>query len=231
MYQTQVPKGFELNNPGVEIPYRILPGRLSVSRAIGDPEAKLEIFGGNPNVLICEPDVFEVKLSDKIDFILLGCDGIFDNLGNKEIVDGIWEMSRSKHRSKDFHKQCALTVDLIMKAAMAKRSMDNVTVIFIAFDNFEQALEIGNDYIPMKTEASATPKSKLSMEKKDLSSLKSGKLLEVKLNGVHSFRSGHKLESDEVFQHAKTESSQRNLYSTRREGETRDWVKKKLYEY
>jgi len=39
-------------------PYRVLPGRLSVSRTIGDVEAKSVQFGGNPQVIIPLPDVF-----------------------------------------------------------------------------------------------------------------------------------------------------------------------------
>ena len=38
-------------------PIRVLPGRLSVSRTFGDAEAKLEYKGGNPNVVIAEPDI------------------------------------------------------------------------------------------------------------------------------------------------------------------------------
>ncbi len=35
----------------------MLPGRLSVCRTFGDPEAKLEFKGGNPNVVTAEPDI------------------------------------------------------------------------------------------------------------------------------------------------------------------------------
>ena len=38
-------------------PIRVLPGRLSVSRTFGDPEAKLAFKGGNPNVVIAEPEI------------------------------------------------------------------------------------------------------------------------------------------------------------------------------
>jgi protein phosphatase 2C family protein 2/3 len=38
-------------------PIRVLPGRLSVSRTFGDPEAKLEYKGGNPNVVIADPEI------------------------------------------------------------------------------------------------------------------------------------------------------------------------------
>jgi len=31
----------------------VLPGRLSVSRTIGDIDAKLKIYGGNPKCIVC----------------------------------------------------------------------------------------------------------------------------------------------------------------------------------
>lgn len=38
-------------------PIRVLPGRLSVSKTFGDPDAKYEFRGGNPKVVVCEPDI------------------------------------------------------------------------------------------------------------------------------------------------------------------------------
>ena len=38
-------------------PHRVFPGRLSVSRTIGDIEAKRVLYDGNPKVVIPEPDV------------------------------------------------------------------------------------------------------------------------------------------------------------------------------
>ena len=38
-------------------PHRVIPGRLSVSRAIGDAHAKLKQLGGNPSVVISRPDI------------------------------------------------------------------------------------------------------------------------------------------------------------------------------
>lgn len=65
---------------------RVYPGRLSVSRSFGDVEAKLEKFGGNPNVLIATPEIKAFKIKKEQDFVLLGCDGIFDRLSNKECI-------------------------------------------------------------------------------------------------------------------------------------------------
>ena len=48
---------------GMWIPYWIIPGALSVSRAFGDIWCKLKKFNGNPKVLIAEPDVFTYNIS------------------------------------------------------------------------------------------------------------------------------------------------------------------------
>jgi serine/threonine protein phosphatase PrpC len=63
-------------------PIRVFPGRLSVSRAFGDIEAKKQKYGGNQYVLTAQPDVKCFKIEDSYDFILLGCDGIFDKLSD-----------------------------------------------------------------------------------------------------------------------------------------------------
>ena len=72
-------------------PHRVFPGRLSVSRTFGDIEAKKEKYGGNPNVVIATPDIKEFMIDDKMDFLLLGCDGIFERLNNRDCIDAVWE--------------------------------------------------------------------------------------------------------------------------------------------
>ena len=71
-------------------PHRVFPGRLSVSRTIGDIEAKAEHLTGNPKIVISDPDITVVKLEKKHDFLVLACDGIFDKLDDKEAVHFVW---------------------------------------------------------------------------------------------------------------------------------------------
>jgi len=59
-------------------PYRVLPGKLSVSRTIGDIYAKDPTLGGNPKVVIPDPDIYTLNLNINDDFIILGSDGIYD---------------------------------------------------------------------------------------------------------------------------------------------------------
>lgn len=44
-------------------PWRVLPGRLSVSRTIGDLEAKTEKYGGKRGVVVAEPELFTYKIT------------------------------------------------------------------------------------------------------------------------------------------------------------------------
>ena len=142
VYQTQTPinnmistenevnNDINLNNQILIGPFRVLPGRLSVSRTIGDIEAKLIQYGGNPQVIIPLPDVyvFDLKKND-IDFIVLGCDGIFDQLSNKEILDSGWNILSTED---DLNIKCGNFVDFILKASMARKSFDNITCVVIA---------------------------------------------------------------------------------------------------
>ena len=75
----------------VQGPLRVFPGRLSVSRTFGDIEAKRAKYGGNANEIVCDPEVKIFKLKDNFDFFLIGCDGIFERLDNKQCVDAVWD--------------------------------------------------------------------------------------------------------------------------------------------
>ena len=116
-------------------PYRVSPGNLSVSRTIGDPFAKLLAYGGNSKVVISEPDIFCFDLEkDDIDFIILGCDGIYDQLTSQEILESAWKMiEKNRKNNVDIYNTCANIVDFILKMSMARKSFDNVTCLMIAF--------------------------------------------------------------------------------------------------
>ena len=133
-------------------PFRVSPGGLSVSRTIGDVEAKLEKYGGNPNVVIANPDIFVYDLNkDDIDFFILGCDGIFDQLSSDEVINCAWMIYNNKDNNilvsqcKDIHKQSGLIVDLIMKSALFRKSFDNVTCLFISFKEIWNSISSENN--------------------------------------------------------------------------------------
>ena len=130
-----------LNNQILLGPYRVLPGRLSVSRTIGDVEAKKVQFGGNPKVIIPNPDIFCYDLNkDNIDFIILGCDGIYDQISSNEILDLAWMIFNNNdiNNNSNIHEKCGIIVDLILKASMARKSFDNVTCVIISLKDFKR---------------------------------------------------------------------------------------------
>ena len=74
-------------------PFRVLPGRLSVSRTFGDIEAKYPDLGGMAGVVVCDPDITYIQNGGlELDFIVVGSDGIFDKLTDKNIGDIVWNV-------------------------------------------------------------------------------------------------------------------------------------------
>ena len=73
-------------------------------------------------------------------FIFLG-DGIFDRLDNDQIINKIWSSKKLGQTITDIHSFCGKITDAIIKYSMEKNSVDNVSVIFIAFKNFENRMK------------------------------------------------------------------------------------------
>jgi protein phosphatase 2C family protein 2/3 len=138
IYQT--PSLFPLHQNGKEIetPWRVLPGRLSVSRTFGDVEAKNENLGGMKNVVVALPDITEIELDDEFNFLVLGCDGIFDVLSNEEILECVKIVIKEKDikdlTNVNLSELCGYIADMIIKSSLAKDSYDNVSCIVIAIN-------------------------------------------------------------------------------------------------
>ena len=89
MHKTVAAVEIYQNGKLIETPWRVYPGGLSVSRTFGDIESKDELFGEKKGVVVALPDVSEFDLNEDYNFIVIGCDGIFDLLSNTEIIDFI----------------------------------------------------------------------------------------------------------------------------------------------
>lgn len=46
----------------------------------------MEKYGGNSNVIICDPEIHVVDVTEAIDFIMIGSDGIFDKVSTEQCV-------------------------------------------------------------------------------------------------------------------------------------------------
>ena len=165
-------------------PHRVFPGSLSVSRTVGDACAKLSFLGGNPKVVISEPDIYCFNLDEEdIDFVILGCDGIYDQLTSQDVFRCAYMMidyskdynSRNFAKNKneeeeekdviDLYTTCANIVDFILKASMTRKSFDNVTCLIVAFKDLLSDEHISKN--ESKVNENKIEENKTNMENND----------------------------------------------------------------
>lgn len=101
-----------------------LNGVLSVTRALGDWDMKLP--RGSPSPLIAEPEFRQVVLTEDDEFLIIGCDGIWDVMSSQHAVSLV---RRSLRRHDDPEKGAR---DLV-KEALLLNACDNLTVIVVCF--------------------------------------------------------------------------------------------------
>lgn len=69
-------------------------------------------------------------------------DGIFDKISNAEVLKQGWIAAKKNFHSKDqpIHQTCGYVVEQVMKASVSYKTLDNITVVLLAFKNFKNAL-------------------------------------------------------------------------------------------
>ncbi|EEF43151.1 protein phosphatase 2c, putative [Ricinus communis] len=103
-----------------------LNGYLSVTRALGDWDLKLPLGAASP--LIADPDVQQLMLTEDDEFMIIGCDGIWDVMSSQNAVRFV----RRGLRRHDDPELCAR--ELVMEASRLN-STDNLTVVIICFSS------------------------------------------------------------------------------------------------
>lgn len=105
-----------------------LNGVLSVTRALGDWDMKLP--RGTPSPLIADPEFRQVVLTEDDEFLIIGCDGIWDVMTSQHAVS----LVRKGLRRHDDPEKCAR--DLVMEA-LRLNTFDNLTVIIICLSSLD----------------------------------------------------------------------------------------------
>ena len=136
-------KGGKQNSENIVGPLRVMPGKLSVSRAFGNIEAKSPLFNGNPNVIIAKPDIKYFDINSNYDFVFIGCDGIFEGFKNKEIIEILWKNSHKE--TKDIHNKCGILIDSVISECIRKKFTDNLTCVLISFKDHLISNDINNN--------------------------------------------------------------------------------------
>ncbi|KAF9591687.1 hypothetical protein IFM89_005559 [Coptis chinensis] len=119
-----IPERLRIEECGGYIDDGYLNGVLSVTRALGDWDLKFQESSRSP--LIADPDFRQVLLTEEDEFLIMGCDGIWDVLSSQQAVS----LVRRGLRRHDDPEQCAR--DLVAEA-LRIGTFDNLTVIIVCF--------------------------------------------------------------------------------------------------
>ncbi|PSS17176.1 Protein like [Actinidia chinensis var. chinensis] len=101
-----------------------LNGQLSVARALGDWHMKGPKGSACP--LSAEPELQETVLSEEDEFLIMGCDGLWDVMSSQCAVT----MARKELMMHNDPERCARE---LVREALKRNTCDNLTVVVVCF--------------------------------------------------------------------------------------------------
>ncbi|XP_073002382.1 probable protein phosphatase 2C 27 isoform X2 [Typha latifolia] len=101
-----------------------LNGQLSVARALGDWHMKGAKGSAHP--LIAEPELQEIVLTEEDEFLIMGCDGLWDVMSSQCAVT----MARKELMIHNDPERCSRE---LVREALKRNTCDNLTVVVICF--------------------------------------------------------------------------------------------------
>ncbi len=127
-----------------EVIFRHFPSHLAVVRSIGDIKVKMPEYGALKGNIIPTPEVFVYDYSPSYDFMVMGCDGIFDDLSNEEIIGAAWHVFKNKAKEKNYDLNLLTedSCDMIIKYAMDVMSSDNLSCIVIGMEGVQKFISL-----------------------------------------------------------------------------------------
>lgn len=131
----------EVQHGGVNTQYRV-NGNLNLSRAIGDLEYKKDRKLKPQEQIICStPDItVEARQPEKDEFLIIGCDGIWDVVSNQEACDFVRPrlQKRNGKTPAGLAEICEELLDRCLSPNLASTQGlggDNMTVVIVLFQN------------------------------------------------------------------------------------------------
>ncbi|KAF8377457.1 hypothetical protein HHK36_030835 [Tetracentron sinense] len=101
-----------------------LNGQLSVARALGDWHMKGP--KGSTCPLIAEPELQETVLSEEDEFLIMGCDGLWDVMSSQGAVT----IARKELMLHNDPERCSRE---LVREALKRNTCDNLTVVVVCF--------------------------------------------------------------------------------------------------
>lgn len=71
-------------------------------------------------------------------------DGVFDKMSSQDVLDISWDSARRAYKqtvNQSIHNICGQSIELVLKASVASRTLDNITGVLISFKNFRKTLK------------------------------------------------------------------------------------------
>ncbi len=87
--------------------------------------------------MIATPEIRSFKILESYDFIVLGCDGIFEKMDNQETLNCIVKKALCPGDS-NVHERCGAAVDNVLVTCVEQKTLDNITAVIIGFNGFEK---------------------------------------------------------------------------------------------
>jgi protein phosphatase 1B len=128
-------------------------GSLSVARAFGDYPFKRPEY----NCITVEPEVLSVRLGSDIEWILVACDGLYEEMSEQEVQEFV-SSRLDKMSIKEITK-------LLVEEALELGSQDNISVILVKIEKgFQKLMKKATKYEDKKSKpcepSLGTPKKK-----------------------------------------------------------------------
>ncbi|GFP96041.1 probable protein phosphatase 2c 22 [Phtheirospermum japonicum] len=102
-----------------------LNGQLNVARALGDWHMEgLKFQDGGP--LTAEPELMRTRLTEEDEFLIIGCDGLWDVFMSQNAVDF------ARRRLQEHNDPMMCSKDLVDEA-LKRKSGDNLSVVVVCF--------------------------------------------------------------------------------------------------
>ncbi|CAM38551.1 protein phosphatase 2C-like protein [Leishmania braziliensis MHOM/BR/75/M2904] len=122
---------------------------LAVTRAIGDAGFKLPKYtDGKPSGVIAVPETSVTRLTDDDEFLVIGCDGLWDVMTYAEVVDFCYQRFE-----EGVPAQCI--AEELAQAALMKGSTDNVTAMLVHLTRREGPLST-REFVPEAAVSTST---------------------------------------------------------------------------
>ena len=128
-------QNYSINERGETVfsgPTKVMPGKIRISRAFGNIDAKTEKYGGNPNVVIVDPEIKSFSVTPEIDFLMIATDSLFEKIPYREALDVVWR-SINEHKNQELSVQLAAGIEELTMEARRRQLQDNITIILIVF--------------------------------------------------------------------------------------------------